>query len=165
MRLIGRRGALGVLCAAGPWASVEAAAEPAASGLTVMAWNIHHGEGEDRKLDLDRIAGVIKLSAADVVLLQEVDDRTQRTGRVAQADELGRLTGMKATFGKAMDFQGGGYGNAILTRWAPLSSRVVPLMGGGEPRCALEVTIEEKVASDHRPVVMAIKMGSTPPPR
>ena len=123
--------------------------EPAPGGrpappasLKVMAWNIHHGEGEDGRLDLGRIASVIKKSAADIVLLQEVDDRTQRTGRVPQADELARLTGLRAVFGKAMDFQGGGYGNAVLTRWEPVDTRVIPLPGGGEPRCALEVTVE-----------------------
>jgi endonuclease/exonuclease/phosphatase family metal-dependent hydrolase len=135
-----RMGVLGCLLAAGAWA--EDTESPTPTTLKVMAWNIHHGEGEDGKLDLERIAGVIKKSAADVVLLQEVDDRTQRTGRVAQAEELARLTGLRATFGKAMDFQGGGYGNAILTRWAPAEVRVLPLPGGGEPRCALAVTVE-----------------------
>jgi endonuclease/exonuclease/phosphatase family metal-dependent hydrolase len=137
-----RIGVIGCLLAlaAGAWA--EDAAAPASPTLRVLAWNIHHGEGEDGKLDLERIAGVIRKSAADVVFLQEVDDRTQRTGRVAQAEELARLTGLQATFGKAMDFQGGGYGNAILTRWAPTDVRVVPLPGGGEPRCALAVTVD-----------------------
>lgn len=133
---------LALLIATGATAPGEEPASAKSGTLRIMAWNIHHGEGEDRKLDLERIAGVIKKSGADVVLLQEVDDRTQRTGRVAQAEELARLTGLKATFGKAMDFQGGGYGNAILTRWAPVQSRVVPLPGGGEPRCALEVDID-----------------------
>lgn len=110
--------------------------------LRVMAWNIRHGEGEDGKLDLERIAGVISKVKPDVVLLQEVDDRAARTGRVAQAETLARLTGLKAIFGKAMDFQGGGYGNAVLTRWAPVETRVIPLPGGGEPRCALTVTLD-----------------------
>lgn len=115
-----------------------------AGRFRLLTWNIHHAEGGDGKVDLERIARVIKNSKADAVLLQEVDDRTHRTGGVAQAEELGRLTGTTATFGKAMDFQGGGYGNAVLTRAVPLSSEVVPLPGGGEPRCALEVTLKEK---------------------
>jgi endonuclease/exonuclease/phosphatase family metal-dependent hydrolase len=137
-----RKIVLGLLLATVTLAPAEEPTAAKSTTLRVMAWNIHHGEGEDGRLDLDRIAGVIKKSEADVVLLQEVDDRTQRTGRVAQAEELARLTGLKATFGKAMDFQAGGYGNAILTRWAPVETRVVPLTGGGEPRCALEVAIE-----------------------
>ncbi len=116
------------------------AAEPGAT-LRVMAYNIHHGEGEDGKLDLPRIARVIREAKADIVLLQEVDDRATRTNGVAQAEELAKLTEMKATFGKAMDFQGGGYGNAVLTRQSPEAVRTVPLPGGGEPRCALEVTL------------------------
>jgi len=144
-----RRLAMGVLplvaILLGGWGSLAVAEESAGSGefiLRVMAWNIRHGEGEDGKLDLERIAGVISKAKPDVVLLQEVDDRAARTGRVAQAETLARLTGLKATFGKAMDFQGGGYGNAVLTRWTPVETRVIPLPGGGEPRCALTVTLD-----------------------
>lgn len=41
--------------------------------LRVMSYNILHGEGLDRKYDLDRIASVIANAHADVVGLQEVD--------------------------------------------------------------------------------------------
>jgi endonuclease/exonuclease/phosphatase family metal-dependent hydrolase len=137
------------------------AADRAGTRIRVMAWNIRHGEGEDGKLDLERIARVILKSDPDIVLLQEVDDRATRTGGVAQVAELGRLTGLDPTFGKAMDFQGGGYGNAVLTRWKPAASRVVPLPGGGEPRCALVVSVDVpgggrvSVASTHLDVSVA----------
>lgn len=133
-----------VVMAAVVWSLVSTAAQgdPVPGALRVLAWNIHHGEGMDGKLDLPRLAEVIKKADPDLVLLQEVDDRAQRTGGVAQADELARLTGRHATFGKAMDFQGGGYGNAILTRESPLAHRVVALPGEGELRCALEVTVK-----------------------
>ncbi len=120
---------------------LPAADEPLQT-VRLLAYNIHHGEGEDGKLDLERIAGVIKTSRADIVLLQEVDDRTTRTGKVPQADELGRLTGLKAVFGKAMNFGGGGYGNALLSKYPVKNSRVIPLLGGREDRCALEVALE-----------------------
>src|SRR5438270_1349612 len=71
--------------------------------LTVMTYNIHHGAGMDGKVDLPRIAEVIKRSGADLVALQEVDRITLRTSRIDQCKELGRLTGMHAYFGKAMD--------------------------------------------------------------
>jgi len=134
----------GLLLTAGLRSEEPAPPVPATPGqiLKVMAWNIHHGQGGEGRLDLARIAGVIKQSAADIVLLQEVDDRTRRSGQVSQVEELAHLTGLKGVFGKAMDFQGGGYGNAVLVRWEPIDTRVIPLPGGGEPRCALEVTIE-----------------------
>jgi endonuclease/exonuclease/phosphatase family metal-dependent hydrolase len=109
----------------------------------VLTWNLHHGEGIDGKLDLARQAAFIKEVDADAVFLQEVDRKTKRTGGVDQAAELGRLTGMEVTFGKAMDYDGGEYGNAILTRSKPAASKVIPLSGGKEPRAALEVQIKD----------------------
>ena len=124
------------------WSPAHTAGGSGPLTVRLLAYNIHHGEGEDGKLDLPRIAGVIKNCGADIVLLQEVDDRTTRTGKVPQADELGRLTGLHPAFGKAMDFAGGGYGNAALSRFPVKTSRVIPLPGGKEDRCALEVALE-----------------------
>src|SRR5690606_14987157 len=85
--------------------------------VRVMAYNIHHCLGIDGELDVERIAGVINAANPDLVTLQEVDNRTERSDRVDQAAELGRLTGMHARFGRAIDHQGGEYGQAILSRW------------------------------------------------
>ncbi len=46
-----------------------------------MTYNIHHGEGTDGKLDLERIAALIKQEQADIVALQEVDRSATRTGK------------------------------------------------------------------------------------
>jgi endonuclease/exonuclease/phosphatase family metal-dependent hydrolase len=124
-------------------ALLNAQHQPERRPFRVLTWNIHHGEGVDGKLDLARQAAFIKKADPDAVFLQEVDVKTQRTGGVEQAAELGRLTGMKVTFGKAMDFGGGEYGNAILTKVKPSSSRVIPLAGGTEPRAALAVEIKD----------------------
>ena len=111
--------------------------------ITVMSYNIHHAEGTDGKLDLERIAKIIQAQNPDLVALQEVDDRADRSGRVHQAAELGRLTGMDYVFGKAMDFQGGGYGQAILSRWPIKAQQVhqLPQRAGREPRILLRTTI------------------------
>jgi len=112
-------------------------------GLKVLSYNIHHGEGVDGKLDLARIAGVIKASGADVVALQEVDQKTTRTGGVDQAVEIGRLAGLNAVYGKAMDYQGGAYGQALLSRWPLEDVTVHPLPNPAkvEPRIALSATV------------------------
>ena len=78
--------------------------------LRVLSYNLHHGEGDDGKLDLPRLAAVITASGADLVALQEVDQKTTRTGGVDQAAELARLTGLRFRYGKALDYQGGAYG-------------------------------------------------------
>jgi endonuclease/exonuclease/phosphatase family metal-dependent hydrolase len=87
-----------------------------AARLRVLTYNIHHGAGVDGKLDLERIAAVIRSASPDVVALQEVDQGTMRTNGVKQAEELSRLTDMQAVFGKNIDYEGGDYGNAVLTK-------------------------------------------------
>jgi endonuclease/exonuclease/phosphatase family metal-dependent hydrolase len=83
----------------------------------VMTYNIHHGEGLDGKLDLERIAALIKSERADIVALQEVDKGTQRTKRLDFPALLSKLTGMTCVFSNNLALQGGEYGNAILTRF------------------------------------------------
>lgn len=101
-----------------PWlggcASNPAPAAPAP--LRVMTFNIHHGAGLDGRVDLPRIAEVIRQAGADVVGLQEVDRLTQRTGRRDFPAELAALTGMTCVFSTNLNLQGGHYGNAVLTR-------------------------------------------------
>ncbi|HBE22364.1 MAG TPA: hypothetical protein DDW21_02685, partial [Verrucomicrobiales bacterium] len=84
----------------------------AASGLTVMTWNIHRCVGADEKMDIARVAEFIRNQNPAVVVIQEVDQGTQRSRGVKQADELAKLLGWKVFFGKAIDFQGGEYGQA-----------------------------------------------------
>jgi len=117
------------------------AAEPLR--VRVLTYNIHHGEGTDGNIDLARIASVIKRLKPDVVALQEVDKKTTRSNGVDQAAELAKLTEMHVAFGKAMDFAGGEYGEAILSRY-PLSEVQVhhlPFMQGCEPRCAVAARV------------------------
>ncbi len=112
-----------------------------AGPLRVFCWNLHHGVGEDGKLDLERIAKVIREARPDLVALQEVDQRCARSGKVDQAAELARLTGMPGVFGKAMDYQGGAYGQAILSPHPIQNTKVHALPGTGEPRIAFEATV------------------------
>jgi endonuclease/exonuclease/phosphatase family metal-dependent hydrolase len=89
--------------------------------LNVMSYNIHVGIGMDKKLDLARIAEVIKQQRVDVVGLQEVDRGVERTGRVDEIKELARLTGMDYAFAHNLDYQGGQYGVAVLSRFPILA--------------------------------------------
>lgn len=112
--------------------------------LRVLSYNIHHGEGVDGKLDLPRIAEVIKSVQPDLVALQEVDRGTQRTNRVDQPAELARLTGLNVAFGGNIIHQGGDYGNAVLSR-LPIrryKNHLLPSLDGGEQRGVLEVEVE-----------------------
>src|SRR5687767_4344036 len=132
----------GFFIAAAVGCSTVSRAEP--EKVTVLSYNIHHGAGTDGKLDLERIARIIREQKPDVVAFQEVDVKTSRSGGVDEAAELERLTGMNAVFGKAMDYSGGGYGQAILSRWRIKEHSVhqLPQRAGREPRILLVSTIE-----------------------
>jgi endonuclease/exonuclease/phosphatase family metal-dependent hydrolase len=87
----------------------------------MLVYNIHAGKDAAGVDNLPRVAAEIRRSRADVVLLQEVDRGTERSGGVDQTTVLSRLTGFHGAFGKTLDYQGGEYGIAILSRW-PISS-------------------------------------------
>lgn len=115
---------------------------PTFEPLRVLSYNTHHGQGIDGVVDLQRIAEVIMQAGADLVALQEVDERTRRTGGIDQAGELARLTGMYHAFAPFMDFQGGRYGLAVLSRFPMEEMRVIDLPPGAhEPRTALAITV------------------------
>ena len=111
--------------------------------LRVLSYNIHHAEGVDGKLDLERIARVIKSVEPDLVALQEVDWKTTRVKGIDEPVELAMLTGMKAVFGKNIDLQGGEYGNAVLSRLPIRSKRnhLLPRIDESEQRGVLELEI------------------------
>jgi endonuclease/exonuclease/phosphatase family metal-dependent hydrolase len=88
-----------------------------AATLRVMSYNIQHGRGMDGKVDLERIAEVIKEAKAEIVALQEVDRGVARTDRRDLPAELAKLTGMEVFFDKNIPHQDGEYGNAVLTRF------------------------------------------------
>ena len=89
--------------------------------LRVMTYNIHVGVGMDKRQDLARVAAVISRERPDLVGLQEVDRGVERTGRVDEIRELARLTGMDYAFAHNLNYQGGQYGVAVLSRFPILS--------------------------------------------
>ena len=81
-----------------------------------MTYNIHVGVGMDKKLDLQRIADVINQEQPDLVGLQEVDRGVKRTEGKDEIAELAAMTRMNFAFAPNLDYQGGKYGVAILSR-------------------------------------------------
>ncbi|MSR23001.1 MAG: endonuclease [Gemmatimonadetes bacterium] len=111
--------------------------------VRVLTYNVHHGQGTDRQFDLLRLADVMQSVRPDIIALQEVDQATERSDGVNQFDEFVRLLGMHGEFGRAIDYMGGGYGVAVLSRWPLLSPDNQPLPASleNEPRTALTVLI------------------------
>ena len=115
-----------------------------AKTFRVMTYNIHHGEGLDGKIDLLRIAEVIKREGADIMALQEVDKGVERTARRDLPAELAALTGMTAVFSNNHPYQGGEYGNAILTRFTVKSwtNSYYKMLRPGEQRGLLQLVLD-----------------------
>lgn len=110
----------------------------------VMTYNIHHGEGLDGKVDLRRIAKLIRHEGADIVALQEVDKGVERTRQRDLAAELATLTGLTCVFSNNFNFQGGQYGNAVLTRFPVLTATNLhyQMLRPNEQRGLLQLLLE-----------------------
>ena len=112
--------------------------------VAVLTYNIYHGEDANGGSNLDAVAGIINSLKPDLVALQEVDNKTGRAKGLDLTAELSLRTGMKGIFGKAMDYDGGGYGEAVLSHYPVLETKNNPLphTTKAEPRAALEIQIE-----------------------
>lgn len=132
--------------------------------LRILAYNIHHGEGMDSIVDLGRIARLIEELDVDVVTLQEVDSVTARTGMVDQTRALADLTGMQAAFGRFMDYDGGAYGMAVLSRWPMTEATNWALPEGPEPRSALAVRVRSPL-SGRETIVVGVHLYGSPDER
>ncbi|MEC3908236.1 endonuclease/exonuclease/phosphatase family protein [Tamlana sp. 2201CG12-4] len=121
--------------------------------LKVMSFNIRHCTNKDGKLNMQRTAEAITHAGPNIVLLQEVDNKTGRSEGKDQAAELGKLTGMEHVFGKAINFNGGEYGVAVLSKFPIVKSKniLLPYKQGTEQRTALWVAL--KVGKDTLTVV------------
>ena len=130
-------------------------------GVTLMSYNVRSGKGLDGKRDLDRTAAVIRAAQADVVALQEIDSAARRSDGKDVAAVLGKKCSMYHTFSKAIDFDGGGYGVALLSREKPVAVQRFALAGREEARTLLVVEFEQYiVASTHLSLTAEDRMAS-----
>ncbi|MEX2580660.1 MAG: endonuclease/exonuclease/phosphatase family protein [Verrucomicrobiales bacterium] len=105
----------------------EVHAEDSPRPLRVLCYNIHWALGMDGEYDVERIAEVIEEAQPDLVALQEVDVGVKRSGRVHQVRRLAELTGMAARFGPTQHYEGGLFGNAVLTNLPIIDVEIHPL--------------------------------------
>ena len=111
--------------------------------IRVLSYNILHGATTTGQHDLNQVARVINQINPDIIALQEVDFRTNRSNKRDIATELAVKTGMVPAFAKAVDYDGGEYGQAILSRWTFAKTGKIALPGQPEkePRIAIEAVI------------------------
>jgi endonuclease/exonuclease/phosphatase family metal-dependent hydrolase len=156
------RSAAGAIAALGALAGClppgPASAARPADELRVLVYNVHAGKDAAGVDNLERVSRLLRARDVDVALLQEVDSLTSRSGGVDQTALLARLTGLHGVFGRTLDYQGGGYGVAILSRDPILVDTVVHLPvdppqeragGSREPRGALLATVGTRAGPLH----------------
>lgn len=119
--------------------------------LRAASYNIHHGADDDGILDLERTAGVIRDSGADIVGLQEVDRHWgERSDFQDEARWLGERLHMHVVFAANVDEDPPRpgeprrqYGTAILSRYPILDwqNTLLPKFEGSEQRGLLVATV------------------------
>jgi endonuclease/exonuclease/phosphatase family metal-dependent hydrolase len=117
--------------------------------VRVLVLNMHAGKDASGADNLQRIADLIGSNTPDIVLLQEVDRGTKRSGGVDQVGRLEESTGYDGAFGASLiSYDGGQYGIAVLSKrpiayQSTISLPVAPAQtragGSHEPRVALVV--------------------------
>ncbi len=121
--------------------------------VRVLVYNIHAGKDAAGQANLERVARLVLEHAADVVLLQEVDRGTRRSGGVDQLQALMDATEFEGAFGRTLDYDGGLYGIAALSRGGFGFQDTVPLVisppqaragGSHEPRGALVTVVRTR---------------------
>ena len=112
--------------------------------VKVLSFNILGGRTTKGDFNLDALAKVINDTDPDFVAMQEVDYKVNRSRKYDLATELGYRTKMAPVFARAMYYDGGEYGEGVLSKYSFLSTRNValPYIDGEEPRAALEIVVE-----------------------
>ncbi|KAB7705575.1 endonuclease/exonuclease/phosphatase [Bacillus aerolatus] len=124
------------------------------TNVKVMSYNIHHAEGEDGVLDLERIARIIGGSDADIIGLQEVDNHwSSRSDFQDQAKMLAERLGLFYVYAANLDLEPVNegdhrrqYGTAILSKYPIIKSEnhLLSKIGSTEQRGLLKATINVK---------------------
>ena len=106
--------------------------------IKVATYNIGKNELAADVANLDELSKAIAKIDADVIVLTEIDNKTARSKKVNQLEEIAKANKMDFAFGKALDFDGGEYGVGILSKYKIEKSQVVNLpSGGAEQRVVL----------------------------
>ena len=97
----------------------------------VLTYNIHRAIGVDRRFRPERIVRILANHAADLVLLQEVDEGVPRSREMDLARELAQARGYPhLAVGHNVTLRKGRYGNATLSRHRILRERNIDLTIG-----------------------------------
>lgn len=109
--------------------------------LTIATYNIQHGFGIDKKLDLRRTGQVLKSISADIIFLQEVDKFRPSSNFKNQAEFFSNFLQMYYVFGAVRKYSVGSYGNCVLSKYQINYSKNHILPDTNDTRCLLQVEL------------------------
>lgn len=110
--------------------------------IVAATYNIHRCVGTDGRYSPSRIALVLEELDADIIGLQEVDSRLAAAGACDQLTFLAQRLGFHVAAGLNIVCHRGHYGNALLSRWPILASRLIDLSAvGREPRGGIDADV------------------------
>ena len=115
--------------------------------IKVLSFNVRHGVNFDGEPAMAQQAKVINSAEAALIGLQEIDENCRRSGMVDQTAKFAELAKAEGRFGSFMDFDGGRYGLAVLSKLTIKRTDVVKLPTGREPRVALVLEVETLAAT------------------
>jgi endonuclease/exonuclease/phosphatase family metal-dependent hydrolase len=110
--------------------------------IRVVTYNTHGCIGADGRYAPGRVADLLVGLDADIIGLQEVDNRRPRTDGAHQFDYLCRATGYRGIPGPNIVDHRGDFGNALLTRLPVRAVRHIDLtVRRREPRGAIDADL------------------------
>jgi endonuclease/exonuclease/phosphatase family metal-dependent hydrolase len=120
--------------------------------LRIATYNIHRAIGVDRLFRPQRIVEILAHHAADIVLLQEVDEGVPRSRELDLAKELALSLGYPHyAVGHNVSLRKGRYGNATLSRYPIERERNIDLtIGRRKRRGCQHTTISVQKIRGHR---------------
>lgn len=108
----------------------------------LATYNIHKARGMDGRVRIERILRVLREVGADIITLQEVINRQERTPEEHQACYLADELGYHYGIGETRKHRDAAYGNVTLSRWKFETVNHIDLsIAGREPRGALRTDI------------------------
>ncbi len=119
--------------------------------ISIGTYNIAGGAA-GFQLDLEKTAKAIKDMNVDFIALQEVDNGTNRSGNVNQAHILSELTGYNYIFAKAIDFDDGEYGMAVLSKH-PITVEEVQQLPSGDYEQRIAMYVKADIADFEEPLL------------
>lgn len=113
------------------------------SPIRALSWNVHGFVGRSGRRDPAAVMRAIRALDADIVSLQEIDDRRRAPGDAASFVTLGEAFDRYSTAARTIRSPDGDYGHVLMSCWPMRGNRYLDLsVGRREPRMAISCTVD-----------------------